>query len=54
MNVHPFLTSVDRCHDWLLNNLMTHQNVDLMKELGYVCTQQREQTMSQSLYSTHH
>ncbi|XP_075901043.1 germ cell-less protein-like 1 isoform X1 [Nelusetta ayraudi] len=23
-----------KCHDWLLNNLMTHQNVDLMKELG--------------------
>lgn len=24
-----------RCLEWLLNNLMTHQNVDLMKELGY-------------------
>lgn len=28
-----------RCLEWLLNNLMTHQNVDLMKELGYVCSQ---------------
>lgn len=35
--VFPSLTSLYRCHDWLLNNLMTHQNVDLMKELGYVC-----------------
>lgn len=25
-----------RCLEWLMNNLMTHQNVDLMKELGYV------------------
>lgn len=25
-----------RCLEWLLNNLMTHQNVDLMKELGFV------------------
>uniref|UniRef100_A0A672NC52 Germ cell-less, spermatogenesis associated n=1 Tax=Sinocyclocheilus grahami TaxID=75366 RepID=A0A672NC52_SINGR len=24
-----------KCLEWLLNNLMTHQNVDLMKELGY-------------------
>lgn len=24
----------NRCLEWLLNNLMTHQNVDLMKELG--------------------
>uniref|UniRef100_A0A8C7FMW1 Germ cell-less, spermatogenesis associated n=1 Tax=Oncorhynchus kisutch TaxID=8019 RepID=A0A8C7FMW1_ONCKI len=23
-----------KCQEWLLNNLMTHQNVDLMKELG--------------------
>lgn len=27
-----------RCLEWLLNNLMTHQNVDLMKELGYACS----------------
>lgn len=27
-----------RCLEWLLNNLMTHQNVDLMKELGWVCS----------------
>lgn len=32
-------TTFCRCHDWLLNNLMTHQNVDLMKELGYVCAE---------------
>lgn len=30
-------TSLCRCLEWLLNNLMTHQNVELMKELGYVC-----------------
>uniref|UniRef100_A0A671YJA7 Germ cell-less, spermatogenesis associated n=1 Tax=Sparus aurata TaxID=8175 RepID=A0A671YJA7_SPAAU len=28
-----------KCLEWLLNNLMTHQNVDLMKELGYVMEQ---------------
>ncbi|KTF77098.1 hypothetical protein cypCar_00024441 [Cyprinus carpio] len=27
-----------KCLEWLLNNLMTHQNVDLMKELGYSLT----------------
>lgn len=40
--LHPtmivFLISLYRCLEWLLNNLMTHQNVDLMKELGYVCS----------------
>ncbi|XP_015242748.1 PREDICTED: germ cell-less protein-like 1 isoform X1 [Cyprinodon variegatus] len=25
---------IKKCLEWLLNNLMTHQNVDLMKELG--------------------
>uniref|UniRef100_A0AAQ4QT54 Germ cell-less, spermatogenesis associated n=1 Tax=Gasterosteus aculeatus aculeatus TaxID=481459 RepID=A0AAQ4QT54_GASAC len=28
-----------KCLEWLLNNLMTHQNVDLMKELGSVLAQ---------------
>uniref|UniRef100_A0A8C3AAI2 Germ cell-less, spermatogenesis associated n=1 Tax=Cyclopterus lumpus TaxID=8103 RepID=A0A8C3AAI2_CYCLU len=28
-----------KCLEWLLNNLMTHQNVDLMKELGCVMEQ---------------
>lgn len=25
-----------RCLEWLLNNLMTHQNVELFKELRYL------------------
>uniref|UniRef100_A0AAX7T7W5 BTB domain-containing protein n=1 Tax=Astatotilapia calliptera TaxID=8154 RepID=A0AAX7T7W5_ASTCA len=25
---------IKKCLEWLLNNLMTHQNIDLMKELG--------------------
>uniref|UniRef100_A0A7N6ATJ6 BTB domain-containing protein n=1 Tax=Anabas testudineus TaxID=64144 RepID=A0A7N6ATJ6_ANATE len=29
-----------KCLEWLLNNLMTHQNVELMKELGYVLMEQ--------------
>uniref|UniRef100_A0A665UY92 BTB domain-containing protein n=1 Tax=Echeneis naucrates TaxID=173247 RepID=A0A665UY92_ECHNA len=28
-----------KCLEWLLNNLMTHQNVDLMKELGFIMEQ---------------
>uniref|UniRef100_A0AAQ5ZLN3 BTB domain-containing protein n=1 Tax=Amphiprion ocellaris TaxID=80972 RepID=A0AAQ5ZLN3_AMPOC len=28
-----------KCLEWLLNNLMTHQNVDLMKEIGFVMEQ---------------
>uniref|UniRef100_I3J6L7 Germ cell-less, spermatogenesis associated n=1 Tax=Oreochromis niloticus TaxID=8128 RepID=I3J6L7_ORENI len=30
---------IKKCLEWLLNNLMTHQNVDLMKELGCVMEQ---------------
>uniref|UniRef100_A0A3B5L6D2 Germ cell-less, spermatogenesis associated n=1 Tax=Xiphophorus couchianus TaxID=32473 RepID=A0A3B5L6D2_9TELE len=31
-----------KCLEWLLNNLMTHQNVDLMKELGYAFCMEKE------------
>lgn len=31
-----------RCLEWLLNNLMTHQNVDLMKEIGYAFCMEKE------------
>uniref|UniRef100_A0AAX7VCC2 BTB domain-containing protein n=1 Tax=Astatotilapia calliptera TaxID=8154 RepID=A0AAX7VCC2_ASTCA len=30
---------IKKCLEWLLNNLMTHQNIDLMKELGCVMEQ---------------
>ncbi|KAG5835145.1 hypothetical protein ANANG_G00269040 [Anguilla anguilla] len=33
-----------KCLEWLLNNLMTHQNVELMKELGVVVMEQLVQS----------
>uniref|UniRef100_A0A8B9JJV0 Germ cell-less, spermatogenesis associated n=1 Tax=Astyanax mexicanus TaxID=7994 RepID=A0A8B9JJV0_ASTMX len=33
-NMYGLDSVMKKCLEWLLNNLMTHQNVDLMKELG--------------------
>ncbi|XP_053501387.1 germ cell-less protein-like 1 [Ictalurus furcatus] len=33
-NMYGLDSVTKKCLEWLLNNLMTHQNVDLMKELG--------------------
>ncbi|XP_056146947.1 germ cell-less protein-like 1 [Lampris incognitus] len=33
-SVYGLDSVMKKCLEWLLNNLMTHQNVDLMKELG--------------------
>uniref|UniRef100_A0A8D0A8R4 Germ cell-less, spermatogenesis associated n=1 Tax=Sander lucioperca TaxID=283035 RepID=A0A8D0A8R4_SANLU len=39
-----------KCLEWLLNNLMTHQNVDLMKELGYVAEVMEQLIQSSDLF----
>ncbi|KAG7282606.1 hypothetical protein CRUP_018725 [Coryphaenoides rupestris] len=33
-SVYGLDSVIKKCHEWLLNNLMTHQSVELMKELG--------------------
>uniref|UniRef100_A0A668AGH2 Germ cell-less, spermatogenesis associated n=1 Tax=Myripristis murdjan TaxID=586833 RepID=A0A668AGH2_9TELE len=49
-SIYGLASVMKKCLEWLLNNIMTHQNVDLMKELGYVVELMEQLIRSSDLF----